>query len=359
MTPDVACSELHVFGCAGTSRRGATAEVVGNKGANLIRMAEAGLPVPPGFVLPTSLCRTYYLSGQQLPEGSGELLRAGIREVEKVTGLCFGGDRRPLLLAVRSGAAVSMPGMLDTILNIGLTDRTLPALIRMTGNPRHAWDSYRRLIQAYAEVARSMPTSRLEHIVGGYLQREGVPAMNELGVAALKGLVRDLQDQYEAEIGEAFPPDPMAQLSGAVEAVHRSWQSPRATEYRRLHGLGDLAGTAVTIQAMVFGNMGATSGSGMGFTRNPATGENELYLDFLPNAQGEDVVSGPLSGPGRRRHPGKHARSPRPPTTGQTPAGAFVPRCAGLRIYASGGAALFASVAQRQADGLGGPPHHL
>ncbi|MBV8488372.1 MAG: pyruvate, phosphate dikinase, partial [Planctomycetaceae bacterium] len=292
MKPDVAFSELHVFGCAGTKSRGATADVVGNKGANLILMAEAGLPVPPGFVLPTSLCRSYFLGRQQLPEGTGELLRAGIREVEKVAGLCFGSDRRPLLLAVRSGAPVSMPGMLDTILNIGLTDRTLPALIRMTGNPRHAWDSYRRLIQAYAEVARGMPASRFEHIVGDHLQREGVPAMGELDVAALKGLVRDLLDQYEAEIGEPFPQDPMAQLSGAVEAVLRSWQSPRAVEYRRLHGLDDLAGTAVTIQAMVFGNMGATSGSGVGFTRNPATGENELYLDFLPNAQGEDVVSG-------------------------------------------------------------------
>jgi pyruvate, orthophosphate dikinase len=292
MTPDVACNELYVFGCAGTTQSGATAEVVGNKGANLIRMAQAGLPVPPGFVLPTSLCRKYLLSGQQLPKGTGETLRAGIREIEKAAGLCFGGDRRPLLVAIRSGAPVSMPGMLETILNVGLTDRTLPALIRMTGNPRHAWDSYRRLIQAYAEVARGVPTHRFEHIVNGYLQREGVPAMNELDVAALKGLVRDLMDQYAAETGEPFPQDPMAQLSGAVEAVLRSWQSPKAAEYRRLHGLDDLAGTAVTIQAMVFGNMGATSGSGVGFTRNPATGENELYLDFLRNAQGEDIVSG-------------------------------------------------------------------
>jgi pyruvate,orthophosphate dikinase len=292
MTPDVAGNELYVFGCAGTTRREATADVVGNKGANLIRMAEAGLRVPPGFVLPTSLCRAYFLGRQQLPESTGELLRAGIREVEKAAGLCFGGDRRPLLLAVRSGAPVSMPGMLDTILNVGLTDRTLPALIRMTGNPRHAWDSYRRLIQAYAEIARGIPTDRFEHIASGYLQRESVPAMNELDVAALKGLVRDLLDQYTAETGEPFPQDPVTQLSGAVESVLRSWQSPRAAEYRRLHDLDGLAGTAVTIQAMVFGNMGATSGSGVGFTRNPATGENDLYLDFLPNAQGEDVVSG-------------------------------------------------------------------
>jgi pyruvate,orthophosphate dikinase len=286
------CGELHVFGCAGTTPRGATAEVVGNKGANLIRMAEAGLPVPPGFVLPTALCQAYFQSGQRLPEGTQELLDQGVREVEKAAGLNFAGERRPLLVAVRSGAPVSMPGMLDTILNVGLCDRTLPALIRMTGNPRHAWDSYRRLIQAYAEIVQGLPASPFERILEEYLQGESVPAITELDVAALKRVLRQFLDHYGAEIGEPFPQDPVAQLSGAVEAVFRSWQSARAVEYRRLHGLDDLAGTAVTIQAMVFGNMGATSGSGVGFTRNPATGENDLYLDFLPNAQGEDVVSG-------------------------------------------------------------------
>ncbi len=154
--------ELYVFGCAGTTSHGATVDVVGNKGANLIRMAEAGLCVPPGFVLPTVLCRAYLQNGQQLPEGTQELLRKGIRELEKEAGLSFGGDRRPLLVAVRSGAPVSMPGMLDTILNVGLCERTLPALIRMTGNPRHAWDSYRRLIQAYAEIARGLPAAPFE-----------------------------------------------------------------------------------------------------------------------------------------------------------------------------------------------------
>jgi pyruvate,orthophosphate dikinase len=162
----------------------------------------------------------------------------------------------------------------------------------MTGNPRHAWDSYRRLIQAYAEIVRGLPASPFERILEELLQREGVPAVTELDVAALKGLVREFLDHYGAEVGEPFPQDPFSQLSGAVEAVFRSWQSARAVEYRRLHSLDDLAGTAVTIQAMVFGNMGGTSGSGVGFTRNPATGENDLYLDFLPNAQGEDVVSG-------------------------------------------------------------------
>jgi pyruvate,orthophosphate dikinase len=162
----------------------------------------------------------------------------------------------------------------------------------MTGNPRHAWDSFRRLIQAYGEVVQGLPAAPFERILEEYLQRECVPSVTELDVAALKSLVGEFLDHYQAESGEPFPEDPLTQLSAAVEAVFRSWQSPRAVEYRRLHRLDDLAGTAVTIQAMVFGNLGGTSGSGVGFTRNPATGENDLYLDFLPNAQGEDVVSG-------------------------------------------------------------------
>jgi pyruvate,orthophosphate dikinase len=292
-------ADLYLFGCGAASPPGATAAVVGNKAANLIRMAEAGLPVPPGFVLPTALCRAYFHGGQQLPESTAEFLRQGSREVEKATRLTFGGDRRPLLVAVRSGAPVSMPGMLDTLLNVGLCDRTLPALVRMTGNPRHAWDSYRRLIQAYAEIAAGLPADPFERILGEHLRQEAVEAVGELDVAALKSVVREFLAQYKAERGEPFPQDPVGQLTGAIEAVFRSWQCPRAVEYRRLHGLDDLPGTAVTVQVMVFGNMGATSGSGVGFTRDPATGANELYLDFLPNAQGEDVVSGrcPAQGP--------------------------------------------------------------
>ena len=292
MASEQSGKDLYVFGGEETAAHGASAEIVGNKGANLIHMAEAGLPVPPGFILPTELCRDYLQSGKQLPEGTEELLRQGIRHVEKSARLNFGGDRRPLMVAVRSGSPVSMPGMMDTILNVGLCDRTLPALIRMTGNPRHAWDSYRRLIQAYAEIAVRLPPGPFERILDDHLRHEDVPTVNELDVAALKSLVREFLDQFEASSREPFPQDPIAQLSGAVEAVFHSWQSARAVEYRRLHRLDDLIGTAVTIQTMVFGNMGSTSGSGVGFTRNPATGENDLYLDFLSNAQGEDVVSG-------------------------------------------------------------------
>jgi pyruvate,orthophosphate dikinase len=292
---------LWVFGEQTTNAAGAAAEVVGGKAANLMRMAQAGLSVPPGFVLPTSLCRAFLQGGTRLPEGTADLLGQGIREVEKATGLSFGGDRRPLLVAVRSGAAVSMPGMLETILNVGLCERTLPALVRMTGNPRHAWDSYRRLIQGYAEAARGLPAEPFERVLGDLLRREGAVTVTELDVAALKDLTRAFLEQYQAAAGEPFPQEAAAQLAGAVAAVFRSWQSPRAVAYRRLHGLDDLAGTAVTVQAMVFGNLGGTSGSGVGFTRDPATGANELYLDFLPNSQGEDVVSGrsPVQGVAR------------------------------------------------------------
>jgi len=292
MTSTTRPDEWYAFGCGTIAPRAVTPEVVGNKAANLIRMAEAGLPIPPGFVLPTALCRAYYEAGQRLPEPAVEVLRRGIREMERATGLIFGGDRRPLLVSVRSGAPVSMPGMLDTILNVGLSDRTLPALIRLTGNPRHAWDSYRRLIQTYAEVVHGLSPDPFARLLSDVMQREEVPNVTELDVADLKSLAHAFLDHYAAEKGTPFPQDPLVQLRGAAEAVFRSWCSPRAVEYRRLRGLDDRAGTAVTVQAMVFGNMGETSGAGVGFTRDPATGAKELYLDFLWNAQGEDVVSG-------------------------------------------------------------------
>ncbi len=226
-------------------------------------MSVAGLRVPPAFILPIACCREYLREGQS--EGlSADALAQHVKPLEQATGLTFGGERRPLLVSVRSGAAVSMPGMLDTILNVGLCERTLPALVRMTGNPRHAWDSYRRLIQAYGEVVQNLSADGFHHLLTARLQQEGVPAVAELDV---------------------IPSEPAIQLEGAVQAVFRSWESARAVEYRRLHHLGDLDGTAATVQAMVFGNMGATSGSGVAFTRDPATGEKNLYMDFLWNSQ--------------------------------------------------------------------------
>lgn len=291
MSAESVWDDVYVLGCGGAPRP-AGAEVVGSKAANLVRMAEAGLPVPPAFVLPTAQCRAYLQQGRTLPADFAARLAPAVAQIEKAAGLTFGGRRRPLLVSVRSGAALSMPGMMATILNVGLGENTLPALMRLTGNPRHAWDSYRRLVQAYAEIVHDLPADPFERRLAEYLQREQVPAADELDAAALKELTGEFLDLFASGAARSFPQEPMAQLTGAIEAVFRSWQSPRAAAYRRLHSLNDLAGTAVTVQAMVYGNMGGTSGSGVAFSRNPATGENLLYLDYLANAQGEDVVSG-------------------------------------------------------------------
>ena len=279
-----------------TSVRDVIIEEVGAKAYNLMRMTETGLAVPPGFVLDTGWCRTYHEGGQRLDKGVIDLVVEGVQRVERATGLAFGAGRRPLLVAVRSGAAVSMPGMLETILNIGLSDETLPGLLRATGDPVFVWDSYRRLIQSYGEVVDGCPAAAFAAVLNSAKVKYGVPSAAELDVASLRNVVVDLKDVYQSVVGHPFPQDPLTQLLGAVEAVLRSWNGPRAIEYRALKGLDDLDGTAVIVQAMVFGNMGVTSGAGVGFTRDPSTGEDRLYVDFLLNAQGEDVVAGGLPG---------------------------------------------------------------
>jgi len=265
---------------------------VGNKAANLMRMAGTGLPVPPGFVLSTAVCTSYHARGCQLDDDESTLVAEGVQYLEHMTELSFGASHHPLLLAVRSGAAASMPGMLDTILNVGLCDETLPGLLRATGDPVFVWDSYRRLIQSYAEIVEGCPPLQFAAILEEAIRRYDVPALSELDVAALREIVVSLKEIYRSAAGRPFPQDPMQQLLGAIQAVFRSWNAPRAVEYRRLEKLTGLTGTAVTVQAMVFGNMGMTSGSGVAFTRDPATGENRLYVDFLLNAQGEDLVAG-------------------------------------------------------------------
>lgn len=266
--------------------------IVGVKAANLMHLAGAGLPVPPGFVLSTEVCAEFHRAGCQLDPHVNQLLGRGVDYVEQATGRRFGAGRRPLLVAVRSGAAASMPGMLDTVLNVGLCDATLPGLLLATGDPAFVWDSYRRLIQAFADVVENLPAEPFALATEEALARHGAPTASELEVAALRDLVGQLKAVYQSRSGRSFPQDPRQQLVAAVEAVLRSWDSDRAVEYRRLQGLSGLAGTAVTVQAMVFGNLGATSGSGVAFTRNPATGANELYADFVLNGQGEDVVAG-------------------------------------------------------------------
>jgi pyruvate,orthophosphate dikinase len=283
---------LATFGDGAAPDPTATPDRVGNKAWGLMHLVAAGLPVPPGFVLGTDACRAFFELGGHLPEGVEQCIDQGVAFLERATGRTFGGARQPLLVSVRSGAAVSMPGMMETLLNVGLTARNLSGLIRATGNPRFAWDAYRRLLQGFAEVVRGAAPDRFERLLAAAQLEADVPSDSELDVAALRALAASYGECYEAHAGEPFPQDAGVQLRAAVAAVFNSWQSPTARTFRRLHGLAEGAGTAVTVQAMVFGNMGGRSGSGVGFTRDPATGEDRLYLDFLFNAQGEDVVSG-------------------------------------------------------------------
>jgi pyruvate,orthophosphate dikinase len=269
---------------------GGAAEV-GNKAWNLMRMAAAGLPVPPGFVLPTIWC------GQSHEPDTGKaaqlgVLRQGIVRLEHVTGLGFGLPRKPLLVSVRSGAAISMPGMMETVLDVGVNDETVEGLVRLTGNPRLAWDCYRRLIQGYAEVVQGLNTEPFDELARDALAVEGVENERRLDHRALQRLVHGMLCRFREMTGIPFPQSPIDQLEQATDAVFRSWNAPKAAEYRRLNHIGHDIGTAVTVQAMVFGNAGGTSGAGVGFTRDPATGEDALYLDFQFNGQGEDVVAG-------------------------------------------------------------------
>ncbi|HUB46462.1 MAG TPA: PEP/pyruvate-binding domain-containing protein [Acetobacteraceae bacterium] len=263
------------------------ADVVGNKAWNLMLLAQAGLPVPPGFVLPTSWCRA-----PRDPAALRQALAAGIAKLEAATDLRFGASRRPLLVSVRSGAAVSMPGMMETVLDIGLNAASVEGLMRLTGNPRLAWDCDRRLVQGYAEVVAGQPPEPFEALLRTAIAAEGVETERDLDHRALRRIAVAMRERYATLAGAAFPANPLDQLAAAAEAVFCSWNAPKAVAWRQLKGLDDTAGTAVTVQSMVFGNAGGTSGAGVGFTRNPATGAPTLYFDFCLNGQGEDVVAG-------------------------------------------------------------------
>jgi len=264
---------------------------VGNKAWNLMRMAQAGLPVPPAFVLPAAWCQNFR-AGEFDTAPLQAALNAGIESLEHATGLRFGSSRRPLLVSVRSGAAVSMPGMLETVLDVGMNDADDDGLLRMTGNPRLAWDCYRRLVQGFAEVVESLPRHKFDEAMARALADAGVESESELDHVSLRQLTRRMLEVYRDEADAPFPEDPREQLLRATLAVLQSWDAPKARSYRTLKNIDDSIGTAVTIQAMVFGNAGGTSGAGVGFTRDPATGAPEIFLDFRFNAQGEDVVGG-------------------------------------------------------------------
>lgn len=265
---------------------------LGFKAYNLWRMARLGLPVPHAIVIGTGYCRDYLAGPGCLPDGLEAALAQQFGGLELATGLKFGSARKPLLVSVRSGAPVSMPGMMDTVLNIGLADSTVPGLLRLTGNPRLVWDSYRRLVQSFAEVVHGCSAAPFDEALRQHLRRADAESARDLDFRALQELTRAALAIFEAQTGQPFPQRPQDQLRAAVSAVFASWNSDRAVEYRRLKDIDPAAGTAVTVQRMVYGNAGGTSGSGVGFTRDPSTGEPSLYVDFLFNAQGEDVVSG-------------------------------------------------------------------
>ena len=267
--------------------------LLGGKGANLAEMTNLGLPIPQGFTVTTEACTEYYNNGKKISAEIEEQIFAALKELEKIQGKKFGDTSDPLLVSVRSGARASMPGMMDTILNLGLNDVAVEGFAAKTGNPRFAYDSYRRFIQMYSDVVMEVPKSFFEKIIDELKEEKGIHYDTELTVDDLKELVNRFKKVYSENMdGAEFPQDPKEQLMGAVKAVFRSWDNPRAIVYRRMNDIPGDWGTAVNVQAMVFGNMGETSGTGVAFTRNPSTGEKGIYGEYLINAQGEDVVAG-------------------------------------------------------------------
>ena len=283
---------VYTFGDGRAEGSAGDRNLLGGKGANLAEMCNLGLPVPPGLTIVTSACNHYYDNGRMLPEGLKDQVRAGIRHMEAITGRVFGDTTKPLLLSVRSGARASMPGMMDTVLNLGLNDRTVQALGHDAGDARFAWDSYRRFIQMYGDVVMGLDHEAFEEILEDEKGRLGHEQDTELSAVEWQHVIARYKETIREELGEEFPQDPEVQLWGAIGAVFASWMNARAITYRTLHNIPAVWGTAVNVQAMVFGNLGNSSATGVAFTRNPSTGENKLYGEFLVNAQGEDVVAG-------------------------------------------------------------------
>lgn len=267
-------------------------ELLGGKGAGLAEMTHIGVSIPQGFTITTEACTLYYENEKKLPSFLIEDIKKGIKEVERKTKKHFGGNRNPLLVSVRSGARVSMPGMMDTILNLGLNDMTVEALARETNNERFAYDSYRRFILMFTNIAKGHPRTEMDMMLERLKQEKGYKLDTEVKSSELKELVEKYKDYYKSVFNEEFPTDPYVQLIEAVEAVFRSWDNPRANVYRMMNNIPYSWGTAVNVQSMAFGNKGETSGTGVSFSRNPATGEKKVSAEYLPNAQGEDVVAG-------------------------------------------------------------------
>lgn len=272
--------------------KGDMKELLGGKGANLAEMTNLGMPVPGGFTITTEACTRYYVDGETITPAIREEIMEYVAKLEQATGKKFGDRTNPLLVSVRSGARASMPGMMDTILNLGLNEEIVETLISKTENPRFAYDSYRRFIQMYSDVVKETGKEKFEELIDHMKAEKGVSLDTELDADDLHKLAEQFKDVYKKTVGEDFPTEPVEQLMGAIEAVFRSWNNPRATYYRRINNIPSDWGTAVNVQEMVFGNTGDNSGTGVAFSRSPATGEKELFGEFLMNAQGEDVVAG-------------------------------------------------------------------
>jgi pyruvate,orthophosphate dikinase len=301
---------VYAFGNGKSEGEVGMKNLLGGKGANLAEMSKLGLPVPPGFSITTEVCTHYYKNGQSYPADLKDQVSAAVRQVGYLAHGTLGDPARPLLVSVRSGARVSMPGMMDTVLNLGLNAATVEGLAKLTGDARFAYDSYRRFIQMYSDVVLGVEHAHFEEILDIHKEDKGVELDTELDAEDLKAVADEFRAQVQRELGQPFPEDVQEQLWGAIGAVFGSWRSPRADTYRRLNHIPEDWGTAVTVQAMVFGNRGETSATGVAFTRDPATGEKLLYGEFLINAQGEDVVAGirtpqPISKVVRERQGGR------------------------------------------------------
>jgi pyruvate,orthophosphate dikinase len=283
---------VYFFGGGKAQGKAAMKELLGGKGANLAEMTNLGIPVPPGFTISTEVCDEYYKNNEQYPKSLANEVEDNLKKLEKLMGKKLGDPNNPLLVSVRSGAAISMPGMMDTVLNLGTNDESIKGLEKMTANPRFAWDAYRRFIQMFGDVVMGVPHEEYEKILEGQKKKKGVKLDTELDTDDLKEVVSNYKALYKKHTGEEFPQDPIKQLWKAIDAVFGSWNNERAIKYRNIHDIKGLLGTAVNVQTMVFGNAGEDSGTGVCFTRDPSTGENKFYGEYLINAQGEDVVAG-------------------------------------------------------------------
>ena len=283
---------VYFFGDGSAEGNAQMKQLLGGKGANLAEMTNLGIPVPPGFTITTEVCEAYYKNSRKYPAGMDAEVKLNVERLEELMGKKLGDAKDPLLVSVRSGAAASMPGMMDTILNLGLNDKAVEGLAEKAANPRFAWDAYRRFIQMFGNVAKGVPHDVFEDILESAKKAKKVEEDTDLDAEDLKKIVKQYEKAYEKQLGAKFPQDPKEQLKAAIDAVFGSWNNPRAQKYRALNNIRNLKGTAVNIQSMVFGNFGDASGTGVCFTRDPSTGKNLFYGEYLMNAQGEDVVAG-------------------------------------------------------------------